>query len=259
MEKYAGFNIGTDYDLFEFTYGEGVFGPKAEKRKLDHIRKCLKNPNCEGPKEVYSIVMDVGKEKDREKLLKRNLLYGAVIYTKGKLGDELVKSQGHTHAISKSCKSSTAEVYEIWSGRAAIYMQESTMDDPKRCFAVYANPGDVVVVPPNWAHCTVNINPEEMLVFGAWCVRDYGFCYEEIRKHNGLAWFPTVKEDGEIKWIHNDKYEKSDIVIKNPRNYKEFEIEKGTPIYTQFEKNPDKFLFVSNPNLVKEKWNNFIP
>jgi hypothetical protein len=43
------------------------------------------------------------------------------------------------------------EVYEIWDGTAYIYMQEHSADDPGRCYAVVAKPGDIVVVPPAWA------------------------------------------------------------------------------------------------------------
>lgn len=53
-------------------------------------------------------------------------------------------------------------------------MQESATDEPGRCYAVYAQPGDVVVVPPYWVHATISTNADESLVFGAWCDREYG-------------------------------------------------------------------------------------
>jgi glucose-6-phosphate isomerase, archaeal len=28
-------------------------------------------------------------------------------------------------------------------------------------------------------------------VFGAWCDREYGFEYAEIRRHKGIAWYPV--------------------------------------------------------------------
>lgn len=253
-----GFDIKPKYNPLGFIYGEGVFGPEVENRKLNDIRKSLLDPNCEGPEVVYSIAMDVGKEEDKKDILDRNLLYGAVTYAAGRLGKEPVRSQGHIHAISKSCNSSTPEVYEIWCGEAIIYMQETAEDNPGRCFAVHAKSGEVVIVPPGWAHCTISANPNEALSFGAWCVRDFGFEYTGVRKHKGLAWYPVL-EDGEMKWLRNELYEESELIIKNPREYKEFYIDKEAAIYTQFQQNPDKFLFVSNPELAKESWNNFIP
>ncbi len=255
---YPGFDIKPKYNPLGFIYEEGVFGPEVENRKLNDIRKSLLDPNCEGPEVVYSIAMDVGKEEDKKDILDRNLLYGAVTYAAGRLGKEPVRSQGHIHAVSKSCNSSTPEVYEIWDGEAIIYMQETAEDNPGRCFAVHAKSGEVVIVPPGWAHCTINANPAEVLSFGAWCVRDFGFEYTGVRKHKGLAWYPVL-EDGEIKWLRNELYEESELIIKNPREYKEFYIDKEAVIYAQFKQNPDKFLFVSNPELARESWNNFIP
>lgn len=258
MKFNPGFDIQPTYQPLGFHYGENVFGPVVENRTLDAIRKNLMDPNCAGPEIVYSIAMDVGNEKDKKEMLDRDLLYGAVTYAKGTLGKEPVRSQGHIHAVSPSCGMSTCEVYEIWSGAAYIYMQETAQDNPGRCYAVYAKPGDVVIVPPGWAHATIVADTNENLTFGAWCVRDFGFEYDDVRKHKGVAWFPIVEND-QIEFIANENYEKSELIIKEPREYKEFHIEKGVPIYQQFVENPDKFMFVSKPNTVKELWENFIP
>lgn len=260
MELDPGIGVVPIYDIHDFKYQDGVFGPEnAELRKLDDIRQSLLNPNCTGPEIVYAIVMDVGKEKDREALIKRNLLFGVVSYAAGKMGKEPVRSQGHVHALSKSSDSSTPEVYEIWDGEAFIYMQETTDDTPGRCYALHAKAGDVVIVPPNWAHMAVNANSNRPMTFGAWCVRDYGHIYDGVRKHNGLAWFPLINEKNEIIWIKNDNYITDSLKVINAREYKDFSIDPNVPIYTQFEKDPDKFLFVADPSLADNLWNDFKP
>lgn len=256
MNFYPGFNIYPKYEPLGFEYGKGVFGPDVENRTLDSIRKNLREPDCDGPDIVYSIAMDVGNECDKQKMTDRNLLYGAVTYAKGTLGNEPVRSQGHIHAVSQSCGMSTCEVYEIWDGEAYIYMQETAKDNPGRCFAVLAKPGDVVIVPPYWAHCTIVADISQNMSFGAWCVRDYGFDYDDVRSHGGVAWFPIAK-DGKIEFEKNNAYNTEECIIKSPRQYTELGIEKGKPIYTQFVENADKFLFVSNPKLAN--WENFIP
>lgn len=258
MKFNPGFDINPQYNPLGFTYGIGSFGPNVENRTLNAIRKNLMDPECIGPEVVYSIAMDVGRDEDKEAMLKRNLLYGAVTYAKGVLGIEPVRSQGHIHAISPSCNMSTCEVYEIWTGSAYIYMQETTLDNPGRCYAVLANVGDVVIVPPGWAHCTIVANVNENLTFGAWCVRDYGFDYEGVRAHQGVAWFPIVENDG-IHFIANENYEESKCIVKKPRQYTEFGIEKGKSIYQQFVENPDKFMFVSSPEIAHDLWIDFVP
>lgn len=258
MKFNPGFDIKPTYEPLGFQYGNDVFGPMVENRTLDSIRRNLMDPNSQGPDIVYSIAMDVGRNQDKQMMLERNLLFGVVTYAKGTIGKEPIRSQGHIHAISPSCGMSTCEVYEIWSGAAYIYMQETAYDYPGRCYAIYAEVGDVVIVPPGWAHATIVADIHQNLTFGAWCVRDYGFDYDEVRSHHGIAWFPIVDND-KIEFIENHHYDKCQLIIKKPRSYNEFGIKKGVSIYQQFIDYPDQFLFVSQPMLKKEDWENFIP
>ncbi len=254
-----GFEIEITTNPMGFKYGKNVFGPKVENRRLDSIRKSLLNPNCDGPEIVYSIAMDVGKQEHFELLKKLNLLFGVVTYAPGTLGNEPVRSQGHIHKVSPDSGWSTPEVYEIWAGRAIIYMQESAGDNPGRCFAVEAGTGDVVIVPPGWAHATISADTEKPLSFGAWCVRDYGFEYDEVRAHGGLAWFPIIGDKYKIEWLRNSNYSESNLIIKPPEIYKQFNIYPGKSIYKQLEENPKQFEFVSQPKNFKSIWKDFIP
>lgn len=259
MNFNPGFDISPTTQPMGFEYGPDVFGPAIENRTLDSIRKSLRDPNCSGPDLVYSIAMDVGKLKHLPILKKLHLLYGAVTYSAGRLGDEPIRSQGHIHKVSPLSGWSTPEVYEIWSGKAIIYMQEFAEDLTGRCFAVIANPGDVVIVPPYWAHATISADPLQPLTFGAWCDREYGFEYEGVRAHKGLAWFPVISKTSDIQWKKNQNYLASELIVKSPEIYTQLCIEKGKSIYTQFEENPDKFLFVPQPQLTEKIWINFIP
>lgn len=188
-----------------FSYGNDVTGPMPEIRRLDQIRASLRDPHCEGPEEVYAIAMDVARMQDREELKKRMLLFGVVTYAAGRLGEEPIRSQGHVHRISQHSGWSPPELYEIWQGKAIIYMQEYVEDDPGRCFAVIAGPGEKVLVPPGWGHATISASQDEPLTFGAWCDREYGFEYDAVRARKGLAWYPLL-QDEQIIWLHNSHY-----------------------------------------------------
>jgi glucose-6-phosphate isomerase len=264
MPKKMTFDPGLDIEAtsvpFGFRYGKDVFGPEPEIRTLESIRKSLSDSNCDGPAEVYSIAMDVGKLEHKKDLRERHLLFGVVTYAAGTLGKEPVRSQGHIHKNSAYANHwSTPEVYEVWSGKAIIYMQETANDYPGRCFAVHADPGDVVIVPPSWAHATISANPAEPLTFGAWCDRDYGFEYDKVRAHGGLAYFPIIQEGRDIKWIKNDRYYGQMLIEKRPRTYGELGLEPCMPIYTQFEKDKERYLFVSRPDLFGQIWRDFAP
>jgi glucose-6-phosphate isomerase len=243
-----------------FSYGKGHFGPTGENRKLNNIRQSLLNPDCEGPETVYAIAMDVGKLEHLQLLQQKMLLFGVVAYATGRLGEEPIKSQGHIHKVSKHSGWSPPEIYQIWNGSAVIYMQEFVEDHPGRCFAVLADLGDIVIVPPNWAHSTISADPFQQLIFGAWCDREYGFLYDKIKERKGLAWYPVLDENNQLQWKINPHYKTSELIIKKPEDYFEnFGIEKSISIYSQFQKNPLLFEFISKPVLKQMIWKNFVP
>lgn len=259
MEYNPGLAVELITSPLGFSYGPGCFGPVVEHRSLDSIRSSLLDPHCTGPDPVYAIAMDVGRHEDREHLIQRNLLFGAVAYATGRLGLEPVRSQGHVHQASLRNGWSTPEVYEIWQGHAIVLMQESVGDDPGRCFAVAARPGEVVIVPPGWGHATISADATRPLVFGAWCTRDYGFAYDGVRAHGGLAWFPVLDAAGTIHWRRNQKYAPRELCCKSPESYARLGLELGTPLYTQFVQHPDRFDFVPEPALAASAWEDFTP
>jgi glucose-6-phosphate isomerase len=254
-----GFDIRVTDRPLGFRYGSDVFGPEPESRRLEAIRHSLLDPQCDGPDPAYVIAMDVGRESHRQELLRRQLLYGVVAFAEGRLGREPVRSQGHVHRVSEHSGWRPPELYEIWSGRACIYMQEDAAADPGRCFAVIAEIGDVVLVPPGWAHATVSADPANRLVFGAWCDRDYGFEYHAVRSYGGLAWFPILNSHSGLDWLPNPRYVQRELIVKDPRPYTEFGLEPGVPIYKQFERNADAIQWVSFPGLKRDLWQQFVP
>ncbi len=242
-----------------FRYEPDVFGPQPELRPLDAIRRSLRNPECAGPDPVYAIVMDIGRKEIRSQLEEKMLLFGAVTYSAGRLGDEPVRSQGHVHKISKHSGWSPPEVYEIWEGSAYVYMQEHAAEDPGRCYAILAEPGDKVVVPPGWAHGAGSAQPSEFMSLGALCDREYGFDYEEIRKRKGMAWYPVVSSANSIEWIPNPAYKTRGIVVRRPGDYSRLGIVRDTPLYRQAAQNLDRFAWVSKPALAQDVWEDFEP
>jgi glucose-6-phosphate isomerase len=202
--------------------------------------------------------MDVGRPRHRDELARRHLLFGVVAYAGGQLGAEPVRSQGHLHRISRFSGWSPPEVFEVWQGRALIYMQERAEDDPGRCVAVDAHAGDRVVVPPAWAHAVVSADPGEPLVFGAWCDRDYGFEYDGVRAHGGLAWFPLL-DKGTISWKPNSRYLSPGIQIHRARSYSELGLDPEIPLYTFLDHKPDAIQWVSQPAIMCDVWRRFEP
>lgn len=242
-----------------FRYNAGSFGPQPEFRALDAIRPSLQDPSCSGPDPVYAIVMDIWRGNIRADLERKNLLFGAVVYAAGTLGREPVRSQGHVHCVSSHSGWSPPEVYEIWQGAAYVYMQERVADDPGHCYAVLAKAGDVVVVPPAWAHAAISADPAQAMALGALCDREYRFDYATIRQRQGLAWYPVVTADSRIEWIANPRYNPSHLEVRAPRQYPELGFVRGKSLYQQAIQNLEHFSWVSKPDLVRELWNHFEP
>lgn len=242
-----------------FEYGPGVVGPATEFRRLDDIRASLLDPKCIGPDPVYGIAMDVARASDLPVLKERMLLYGIVAYAAGRLGQEPARSQGHVHAIAPHSGWSPPEIFEILEGAAIIYVQKTTDYDPDPCIAVFANAGDQVVVPPGWAHYVVNANPLQRMTFGAWCDRQYGFVYDGVRRHGGLAWFPILDSRNEIKWRANPSYRATKLEIHDARDYPELDLIPGRNLYQQFLDNRNSLMWVSEPARKNDVWQRFKP
>ncbi len=252
-------DVSVKPDELAFDYGPGVVGPAAEFRRLDDIRPSLLDPLCSGPDPVYGIAMDVARERDLPILKQRMLLYGIVVYASGKLGNEPPRSQGHVHAIAPHSGWSPPELFEIVEGKGIVYAQQSAHDDPGSCIAVIAEKGDKVVVPPSWAHCVINADPTRRMVFAAWCDRQYGFIYDELRRHGGVAWFPVLNATGEIEWRSNSSYRTGKLDVHSARNYPELDLSPECSLYEQFLKDPDSIMWVSDPARKQQVWKDFRP
>lgn len=259
LEFDPGFPLRISARDLAFEYGDGVFGPRPEMRSLDAIRPSLRDPQCSGPDPVYGIAMDIGRERDRTVIEHRMLLFGAVVYARGTLGDEPVRSQGHVHAVAPHSGWSPPEIFEVWTGTAIIYAQECADDFPGRCLAITAHPGDQVVVPPGWAHCVINADRSKRMAFGAWCDRQYGFDYTGVRAHRGLAWFPVFNASGALDWKPNPTYSPSSLELRRARKYPEFGLDGSRSLYLGFVDNPESVMFVAEPNRTEALWRGFTP
>jgi glucose-6-phosphate isomerase len=144
-------------------------------------------------------------------------------------------------------------------GKAAPSAQEKSGDDPGRCIAIQAEPGDQVAMPPGWAHYVASLDWNSKLIFGAWCDRQYGFDYVQMRAHHGLAWFPVMSVDGEIRWEANPNYSVSQLQHRKARAYPELGLSSKMPIYEYFRRDPESIQWVSNPGKLSHLWPKFEP
>lgn len=178
-----------EYDLTKFT---------PDTRCLNDMRNVIYDqdwlkiaPNFE----LYSMYR--GLEK------KDILRYDITVIPAKMLGLEFVKTKGHYH-IGKY-----QEVYIVLEGKA-IYLMQTLSDDKdgiKDVYAVNAQKGDVVIIPPYYGHVTINPSENEDLKMANWvsdnCKSDYSL-YEKLQ---GACYYYTLLPDSErTEWVKNKNY-----------------------------------------------------
>ena len=204
--------------------------------------------------------MDVGREEHRAELRRRHLLFGVVTYAAGRLGEEPVRSQGHVHKVAAHSGWSPPELYEIWSGRAVVTCRSGRPTTPAAASRSRRGRARWWWCRPGWAHATVSADAREPMTFGAWCDREYGFEYAEVRARGGLAWFPLARAGRRHRMADEPALRRA-AARRAPgaRAYPELGLVAGEPIYRTFARDPEAVQWVSDPARVAHLWPEFEP
>lgn len=123
-----------------------------------------------------------------------DLAFGTTILYPGKVGNEYFMTKGHFHTILE-----TAEVYYTLKGKGYMVMENPKGDT----IEMTLSPDQVVYVPRNYAHRTVNTGTEPLVLFytfNADAGHDYGTI--ETKGYHKLI----VKKDGAPAVIDNPRW-----------------------------------------------------
>ncbi|WNY24173.1 Glucose-6-phosphate isomerase [Methanimicrococcus hongohii] len=175
---------------------------------------------------------------------KAQLRYDITVIPPSMLGPEFVKTAGHYHPCPDYCSAEGAEmlsypeVYQVIRGTATYLLQKKDLSD---FIIVEANEGDVVLIPPNYGHVTVNADSEE-LVMANWVSDAFDSEYEPVRCRAGLAYYVT--EDGIAQ---NGNYDKMPpLSYGKPKSYPEIDLYSGVDMYGLVN-DLEKLDFLVNP------------
>jgi len=128
---------------------------------------------------------------------KNGLRYDITIIPPNMLGKEFVKTKGHRH-IGKY-----GEVYIVLEGKAIYLMQKQKNNIIEDVYIVKAKKGDVVIIPPDYAHITINPSKKKRVIMANWIAEKVKSNYKPIQKMKGACYFYTIKG-----WIKNKNYKK---------------------------------------------------
>ncbi len=123
------------------------------------------------------------------------LRFGTTTLYPGKVGSEYFMTKGHFHTILD-----TSEVYYTLSGHGMMMME--TPEGEVDCKEL--TPGDALYVPGRWAHRSINIGSEPLVMFFVFR-SDAGHDYGTIEKKGYRKLI--VERDGKPVMISNPKWE----------------------------------------------------
>lgn len=231
-------------------------------RKLEDMKEVLmKGSELTGPEIVYTMFRKVSKPEHHDLFEKSELEYDITVVLSGAIGKEFIKTVGHYHSKKEGTDIYYPEIYEVISGRAHYLFQKVEDDKVLDVKIIEAEEGDKVIIPPGYGHITINPGNETLveaniqslnIVPNYWDVaEEHGECFYELS--SGEPARPDDAHSG--RWVKNENYENNfePVLIKAVNSKDVFGVN-GSPLYTDFVKNPGKYDFLTNPEKYLEKF-----
>lgn len=164
----------------------------------------------------------------------------------GHLGAEYIKTMGHYHPKTDggTGRLSYPEVYQVISGSAVYLMQKRDLSE---LIVIEARAGDVVLIPPEFGHVTINASDEELLMSN-WVADTFASDYGTILENRGFAYYLT-----KTGLAANPLYKQGDaplprVSFMTPGDHPEFGLFCGEDMYGLI-RTPEKLAFLRTPEL----------
>lgn len=221
---------------------EVTHAPPAARHAAD-MTDVLREPKAVTAAEVlYRMYRDIRRVGDGACAAAVGLRYDLTVLRPGALGGEAAKTYGHYHPVKPGTDTTYPEVYEVIHGRAHYLLQKpgrewDTIDD---AVLVAAEPGDKVVIPPNYGHVTINPG-DDFLVMANWVALAFASDYAPYQRLHGGAYYELA--DGML--LPNDRYRavpplRRVAAAELPRRG----IPREVPLYRAFLDDPAAFAFL---------------
>ncbi len=196
-------------------------------RDMDEVVYDKEWLSLQGDMELYYMYRDLSRnESDHKKIFDNRLRYDITIIPAAMLGDEYIKTAGHYHPPVPGHEISYAELYQVLEGEAIYLLQKAEGDIVTDVVVCKAKAGDLVLVPPDYGHITIN-SSDRSLKMANWVCRDFSSLYEPVKKLFGGAYY--LLKSGFIK--NPDYQEVPEIRYVKPREYPEAGLFCGNDMY----------------------------
>ncbi len=238
--------------LFTISINEGLLEVngsvfKGTPRLIEELLPVLYDPRSIAQdllkKPLYYMFRDVARNSDRSLFERFNLRYDITVIAPQPLGKEHPKTMGHYHPEALNGLS-YMEVYEVLYGKAHYLLQRKTREKGvDRVVLIEAKPGDVVVIPPNYGHVTINPS-SEILVMSNLVARGFKSIYDEYLEKHGAAYYELI--DGSL--VFNERYSPRVELERFSAPSGEFLLNLQSDLYASFVEEPNRFRFLTDPS-----------
>ncbi len=244
--------------LFDDSTCHSIFGPEARDplygvRTDDQIRKVLLDEDAPLPEIVYWMMRDTGLKDAPYRKQTHDLRYDISLFIAAMFGREHLKTSGHYHPAPPEGGPAYPEVYGVLSGKAIYLLQkvndiEAGMEDVvvEDCLIVEGNPGDKVVMPPDYGHVTINPLPEP-LVMANWVSNRFGSQYGAVEQGRGFAYYRIEGAGGPV-WVRNPRYrDVPPLRVARVKEVPQLGLRTDLPLFTSGQEDPETMEWLNTP------------
>jgi glucose-6-phosphate isomerase len=208
-------------------------------RKLSKLQEVLKGyPNLDaGDPDMYYMFRKVHKKK--------GIRFDITVIPSGVVEGECAKTYGHAHPEAQEGLT-YPEVYQVLGGSAVFLLQKQNRDRSVTVVLLKARKGDVLLIPPNYAHITINPG-KEMLVLSNLVADEFESDYADFKKYRGAAFYYSA--EGNVE--QNANYVVKDVGRPKVADFNQKYGFSAGDLLAELESNPQKFAFLNKPSLLK--------
>lgn len=191
---------------------------------------------------LYLMYRDCVLPHDKKIAQEIEVRYDITVLLPVRLGREYNKTKGHYHSEYKPglCY---PELYQVLEGQAHVLLQRRSGATISDVVLVIAQEGQIVLVPPNYGHITINPS-EKTLKMANWVSTRVQSFYEPFEQKGGGAYFELC--DGQL--VPNVRYGALPRLRVIPaQEYPELGLRHGRPIYDLIQ-TPERLRFLSFPD-----------
>lgn len=231
---------GVSYEDYSRKYSKAMFGLLADRDYLT------------GDDPYYDFYKAIVRDADREKFSGAGLRYDSTVIMAGHAGAEFKKTAGHFHCEVPGKQMSFPELYQVVKGRAIFVMQK--VDDCRKegrmvvedAILAEAGPGETVVIPPDYGHCTVNISDETMVFINLVACASQNF-YGSVKASAGMCCYVMQDASG-YRIERNPRYDFTcEPRVVAPLGCDALGLRQGRSAYEAFLRSPEKFAYLREP------------